>query len=118
MPPKTDQWVDAVVKLTELTQEGKLEWSIDPYFEDQHAIGPTYRATHGDKSLRLRKRSILRPSKRGWDEEWQEQYLLEFVGQNDQVLWAFPEIDAIQHLYGAVQYQTAGVKDFLNDLLK
>src|SRR5438105_15390481 len=118
MTPKSDQWVDAVAKLTELTQDGTLEWTAESMTENESVIGPTYRASYGDKLLRLRKRGTLARKKSWGDEEWVEQYVLEFVDQNDKTLWTFPLIDAIQHLYGAVQYQTAGVKDFLNDLLK
>ena len=118
MPAKTDQWVDAVAKLTELTQDGKLEWNAQSFTDNESVIGPTYHATYGDKRLRLQKRGAMVKKKAGAEEEWTKQYVLEFVDGNDKTLWAFPQIDAIQHLYGAVQYQTAGVKDFLDDLLK
>jgi hypothetical protein len=116
MPSKSDQWVDAVAKLTQLTQDGTLTWIADSQTEFTNVIGPTYRADYGERRLRLQKRSVQR--KRWSNDEWIEQFVLEFIDINDKTMWTFPDIDAIQHLYGAVQYQTAGVKDFLEDLLK
>ena len=83
MTPKSDQWVDAVAKLTELTQDGTLEWTAESMTENESVIGPTYRASYGDKLLRLRKRGTLARKKSWGDEEWVEQYVLEFVDQND-----------------------------------
>jgi hypothetical protein len=118
VPAKSDQWVEAVAKLTKLTQDGELVWNAESLSDAEGVIGPTYKAWYGDKILRLQMRGVM-AKKRSWEGEgWQELPMLEFVDSNDKTLWTFPTLDAIQHLYGAVQYQTAGVRDFLDDLLK
>ena len=115
MPKEKNQWVEAIARLTALTQEGSLRWSVDSYSNDRTVVGPTYRAEYKGRQLRLQKRSVKVEYVEG--SQLEDQCFLEFVDTNDNSLWGFPEVDALEHLYGAVQYQTAGVKGFLDDLL-
>lgn len=111
-----DQWVDAVAKLTELTQDAKLKWAVDEFFEAPGGASPAYTTQYRTRSLRLQKRRVSEESVFGRPVV-RDQYVLEFIGQAGNSLWTFPDIDAIEHLFAAVQYQTAGVKGFLNDIL-
>ncbi len=113
---KTDQWIDVVAKLTALTQDGDLEWLADRYASDEPGvIDPSYRTSYKNRSLRLQKRRVARETFSGT--EHVIAHFLDFVDDSDNSLWTFPEVDAIEHLYNAVRYQTAGVKDFVEDLL-
>jgi hypothetical protein len=49
--------------------------------------------------------------------EWRKAVVLEFIDDNGNGLWAFPSVEALNDLMSAVQYQAAGVKDFLTELL-
>lgn len=116
MPQDVNQWIEAVTRLTALTQEGKLLWVVrTPLTELTSTIGPSYFANYKDRKLRLEKRSVSDPDV--YSGRRIERPVLEFVDNQDQSLWTFPHVDAVEHLYGAVRYQTAGVKDFLGDLL-
>jgi hypothetical protein len=117
MSEPSDQWIDAVAKLTELTQNGKLKWNADEYVKAPGSISPAYFATYKGRSLRLQKRRVSDEPTFFGRSEVRDQYVLEFLGAEGNSLWTFPEIDAIEDLFAAVQYQTAGVKEFLNDLL-
>lgn len=117
MPQDVNQWIEAVAKLTALTQEGRLAWvARSPHTELASTIGPSYFTDYKDRHLRLEKRSLPDPDALFGRKI--ERPILEFVDERDQSLWTFPDVDAVEHLYGAVRYQTAGVKDFLEDLFK
>lgn len=111
MPEERNQWVDAIARLTALTQEGLLSWNVDSAVQDSTVTGPTYSTEYKSRRLRLQKRRIR------LDYEWVDKCFLEFTDYAGNVFWAFPETDAVEHLYAAAGYQAAGVKDFLQDLL-
>jgi hypothetical protein len=115
-----DRIVDAVGRLTNLTQSGELKWSLQSYpYGDTGVIGPIYRAEHKGRMLRLRKCEVEVEESRSWRKRAQEvRYVLDFVDENNNSIWAFPASDAVEHLYDAVGYQTAGVSEYLDDLLK
>ena len=111
MPKETNQWVDAIARLTALTHESSLQWSVDSNPQGSEVVGTTYRTQYKGRHLRLQRRRVTF----GFLSE--NHYFLEFVDISDNILWEFPEADVLEHLYNAVQYQTAGVKEFLDDLL-
>jgi len=116
MSETNNQWIDAIAKLTELTQNGKLEWGVDEFFEAPGAASPAYTAVFNNRTMRLQKRRVTEESLFG-KRQVRDAFTLEFVGPQGNSLWQFPEIDAIEDLFAAVQYQTAGVREFLNDIL-
>ncbi|PWT92809.1 MAG: hypothetical protein C5B55_05585, partial [Blastocatellia bacterium] len=80
---------------------------------------------YGDKNLRLYEKCI-------WEEvidlkefemltrtklESAKAAVLEFVDENGNGLWSFPQLEIIKDLLSTVQYKVAGVKDFLAELL-
>jgi hypothetical protein len=82
-------------------------------------------AKYGEKSLRLYERRFQEEFI-DFDEfemrlvpktEWRKAVVLEFIDDNGNGLWAFPSVEALNDLMSAVQYQAAGVKDFLTELL-
>jgi len=118
MSQEANQWIDAVTKLTALTQDGKLTWETRaPYMSVASTVGPSYFVEYKGRRLRLEKRSFRDPDYPEYRPIIQRS-VLEFVDVEDKALWTFPHVDAVEHLYGAVGYQTAGVKGFLDDLLK
>lgn len=117
MPEMNNQWIDAVAKLTELTQNGNLEWGVDEFFKAPGAASPAYTAVYNNRTLRLQKRRVEEESGYFGRSEVRDEFILEFIGPEGNSLWQFPEIDAIEDLFAAVQYQTAGVREFLNDIL-
>lgn len=116
MADARDQMVDAVAKLTELTQNGRLKWAVEEGFEAPGAASPAYTAEYKRHSLRMQKRRVKEVGSFFGDSVVRDQYILEFVGTDGGSLWAFPETEATEDLFAAIQYQFAGVKGFLKDL--
>jgi|SRR5215213_5125991 hypothetical protein len=135
MAEEKNKWIDAITKLTKLTQEGKLKWSSASstdvlVSDDVQQVEAVFTATHKDKRLRLYKKrfkveepsnpwfgatSILSHRKYPY---WTAQIYLELVDTHGHSLWTFPEVSALSDLLTSVKYQVSGVKDFLNDLLE
>lgn len=47
---------------------------------------------------------------------WVSDIILEFTDVNGESLWTFPQVKAVRDLLSAVQYQVAGVNEFLHEL--
>ena len=112
MPTETDKWVQAVTKLTELTQAGTLTWSVgsSPIIIGETVAGPAFYAEHSGRRMRVR---LVRPVGLAIDPIAK----LELLDDEGNLLFAFPEISALFDLYGAAQYQAAGVKGFIDGLI-
>ena len=115
MPTDSDKWVQAIAKLTELTQQGKLEWEIQEDESNTSVVGPSYFAEHQGKILRLRRVKV--EYEVGYSYETGYEVNLEFVDLDKQSLWTFPDTAGLWELYSAARYGTAGVSDFLDSLL-
>jgi len=128
-------WVDAVTRMIELTQRGKMRWSsVEPIgssAEEQNRTSAVFTTTYNDKTLMLyeRKVSERRLVREGdpkriasyfldpkYEIVWLPEVVLEFVDAAGATLWKFPEVAALRDLLTAVQYQAAGVSDFLTGL--
>ena len=124
---------DAVLKLIRLTQDGKVEWQVERKFhyttKDQQddRIATAFTTSYMGKNLilyeriykayRLRTgafRDLLHTSK--YEEYWDSEVVLEIVDKGT-ALWAFPKGSSQRELLSSVQYQVAGVKDCLDEIL-
>jgi hypothetical protein len=125
-----NKWVDAIAKMIELTQNGKLTWcakkpSDSMAEEPDDRIGTVFEAYYNKRRLwlyeRTRKMRIPPdyplPDMSPGDEYWASQIILQFVDPSGQPLWTFPRLSVLSDLLGATQYQVAGVKDFLDSIL-
>ncbi|HWN08253.1 MAG TPA: hypothetical protein VNO50_03120 [Pyrinomonadaceae bacterium] len=128
---KTSRWVDAISSMIELTQDGKLLWSVKgtantPY--DKERTTSVFETKYKDRALRLYQ--IRVPSNIGGGmltiaytiqgvepPKWFTKVILEFIDSEGRALWTFPEVDALSDLLTSVQYQVAGVKDFLDTII-
>jgi len=122
-----NRWLDAVTRMIELTQQGKLQWSVEyiPAPDDRDRTIVAFRTRYKDKlislfkgTVKLEDDAITRGS--GMFPEtrptWATKIVLEFVNSDGETLWRFPEVDALTDLLSAVQYQVAGVGDFLDEI--
>jgi hypothetical protein len=130
------KWVDAVSRMIELTQQGKMRWqSVLPMGTaviEEKLASAVFRSTYHGKLLILYGRKVqerryvieqeldqLGLPKLGtpkYQNLWVEEAVLEFIDARGSTLWTFPKISALNDLLAAVQYQVAGVNDFLNSL--
>ena len=140
MSEERNKWIDAVANMTKLTQEGQLIWTIEklPFLTKSgpdETIDVVFRAIYKGKRLRIYKRRYkdYRPIKSspfsgslvlqafGVEKEmehyWATEVVMELVNDDGIALWTYPKVNALPDLLSAVQYQVAGVKDFLDDLL-
>jgi hypothetical protein len=128
---KKSRWVDAVSSMIELTQDGKLTWHVNanattPY--EQERTTSVFETTYNEQLLRLYQirlpaefsgvaARLFQQIQGGEPPKWFTKVRLEFVDVKGQVLWTFPEIDALSDLLTSVQYQVAGVKEFLDNII-
>jgi len=130
MSTERNKWIEAVAKLIKLTQDGNLVWQAqEPPFSfskrPDAGVEVVFVSKHGERNLRLYEKRVqeevedfddfeMRPVTKL---EWKKRVILEFIDENGNSLWAFPSLDALNDLASTVQYQVAGVKDFLAELL-
>jgi hypothetical protein len=133
-----NRFVTAVAKLIDLTQKGELRWSLPEAGEqaDEH-ISQIFIAHYHDKILKIYKRTFKAYRKkravtladlvinlgspsgeRGIEPYWESDVVLEFINPDGMTIWTFPQMRILQDLLAAVQYQVAGVEDFLDDILR
>ena len=113
MPEEASQWVNAVAKLTEITQQGRLKWASIGRVSG--TIGPSFVTNYKNRNLRL---SRVSRHELGEFAMVREVTQLEFIDDSGNALWSFPESAALDDLYQAAKFQAAGVQDFLTDILK
>lgn len=135
MAEEASKWVDAITRLTKLTQEGKFEWTsarpggvlVD---DDSQQIESCFIGTYKNKKLRIyKKRFKVEEPNRGMMSGlmfdpfhrkypyWTAQVYLEVIDEYGQSVWTFPDVSALRDLFAAVKYQASGVRDLLEDLL-
>jgi hypothetical protein len=125
-----NKWLNAISKLVELTQDGKLEWKFSAPSEGlersfpNDRIAGVFTTKYKGRNLRLYERHFQLSSYQYLDDriiggEWGSEITLEMYDVfSDAPLWAFPYADILRDLLSAVQYQVAGVKDFVNEILE
>lgn len=130
MTKESNNWIDGIVKLIELTQEGKLLWQVvhpDNSMKENpdDVIRVAFRAKYNDKRFRLYERASkeyfpVNPYDplEGQEAYWSRKIVLEFEDRMNLPLWTYPDVDALNDLLSAVQFQVSGAKDFLNDILE
>jgi len=139
MASDKDRFIALVAKLIELTQDGKLKWlARKPRTSLSHdaemAVDVVYVADYEGKTLGLYQvrhkweapasgslsavLSVNPFSMYGIDTpKYSWNTVLEFIDSSGNCLWTFPEVSGLSDLFKAVQYQVAGVKKFLDDVL-
>ena len=124
-----ERFVEAIAKLIELTQAGKLRWDAYPPDETlkvypDERLSTVFETDYQGKKLRLYRRTFKpRDVAPMFDaiigkKDWQSVVILEFLAENGAVLWRFPTMPILDDLLSAVQYQAAGVDEFIDTLLK
>ena len=129
----SDRELEAVLKLVELTQAGKLKWkSAHPWGDlqdtDDLQISRVFLADFGYKRLRLyvEKRRKDKPDAfealstfigKHTYPYWSEMPKLEITNGDGASLWVFPHKPAISDLLKAVQRQASGANDLIDHLL-
>lgn len=130
------KWVDAVTRMIELTQQGSIRWEqTEPYgmSATENRTSAVFRASYKGKTVRLYERKV-QERQRVFDEEstslnslfnqrkyqnvWVSDVVLEFIDGNGATIWAFPRVSALRDLLAAVQYQVAGVNEFIDGLFE
>lgn len=111
----------AIVLLLEQTQEGTLKWEVaDPASDltdgSNIVVKVMYLAHKDGRSLRLyhyRFRSYTDEDTWHWDDN----LALEVSDQKNMSWWQFPKHRVIWDLLEAVKFKTAGVDDFIDNLI-
>ena len=140
MATEKDKVIKFVAKLIELTQDGKVVWStIEPRrtlkSHPDYPVDLVYVTEYKEKRLGLYRQradyvtlgSLLSGSFgttgysgfSGTSPQRNSRIgtILEMVDYSGNCLWTFPEVSGLQDLYDAVQYQVAGVKNYLDSVI-
>lgn len=130
MEKRKDKWIEAIAKLTKMTQDNTLKWrsgEVPEFFKNLEnvKVETVYLTKHKDRWLRIYEKRVkeyrtgigfgLVGFERGY--VWTIHTVLDFADPSGASLWIFPEIKGLENLLNAVKFQVAGVKDFLKDLL-
>jgi len=141
MATESNKWIDVIAKLIKITQEGRLRWRVAT--DDFSVVSRNEKEA---AFITQYKENILRISRLNYKVEdpgsgplsaftsgaslassvwvqrkypyWTSSIILEFVDSKGQSLWRFPDTNALNDLYSSVQYQVAGVSEFLDDILR
>jgi len=130
MTEEKNKFVDVIAKLIELTQKNKIKWeATDPKVvannNPKYKIGQVFIAEHKGKWLRIHKYSFettndlssvgffIGQSKKSWETT----FMLEITDERGNRLWKFPYINALGDLFSSIEYQAAGVIEFIDDIL-
>ena len=127
MTEKKDKYLEVVIKLIKLTQEGKIEWRRGNLVLKNVTVKIVFITEYKGKSLRLYEYEyeVLPPPPGtmppiiGVKKKYpyrQTDITLEFIDDKDLSLWEFPHSHAISDLLHTVKYQVAGVDDFLDSI--
>lgn len=131
------QIVEAVARIMRLTQKGQLVWKernpLDLPILNRHSgeyVSIVFETVINDTKLRLYERhhKTYAPSKglvvtvlgdkKKEEAQWENEVILEIVGEHDLAVWSFPDVNPLNHLLSTVQYQVGGVKKFLDGILE
>lgn len=127
-PNAEEQWIDAVTKLIELTQNGDLRWRVGGRRTPGRGepTTPPYYANYKKHTYKLEERLVKTPRPTGMDQflrafssaAQKDRYVvsLDLVDDNGLSLYPVPDVSPIGDLLDVVQKQTAG-DDALRDLL-
>lgn len=136
-----NKWVDAVTRMIELTQQGLMQWvameATGPA-ADENRTSAVFRSSYNHRILRLYERKVssirlvdsvhdrhsfpnffaLKYEEPKYEKVWESEVVLEFIATDGTTLWSFPKVSALRDLLTAVQYQVAGVNEFIDSLLQ
>jgi hypothetical protein len=112
-------YVILIDHLVELTQTGQISWAreIPPrqILTTHNRIQQVYVTFYNGRNIRLYEEMY----KYFTDEDeyyWQAQLVLEFVDENSNSIWQFPQTSNGWDLLNAVKYRDANVDAFINDI--
>ena len=110
MTTANDKLIDAIVSLIDGTQEGRIKWAVKKVTptvfltDPKVAVQAVYETEHRGRKLRLYEAAYGSPN-------------LEIIDDNGTVLWTFLPVSGLDDLLSSVRYETAGVKEFLDDII-
>jgi hypothetical protein len=131
------RYVDAVVQMTKLTQEGKIRWESLPKQSGRVNVGPTllgppdelefydesfrsiYKGTHFILTrTATRARNALNPFRTRSRTGWEVLYKLEIVDENEVTLFTFPAVEALRGLHSSIQDQLSNMDEVISKLFE
>lgn len=138
MPEERNPYLETILKLVELTQDGKLEWhspSKEETIEPRPGvmIESIFISKFKNTNLRIYRRRIssqkanaffglgkIVPNVYNAETNTFEisEVILDIIDDEGRVLWQFPKLNALNDLFTSAQYQVANVKGFVKSVLE
>jgi|SRR5882672_10203860 len=115
MPAPESRWIEAISVLNELTQQGRLKWTLLSPMAEKKTVSSFFTSTsygvaYQDKWFRLSRTETPFGSV--------PTYTLEIVTPKGEPLFKIPETSGLSDLLQSVQFQLSGVDSLLDSLLK
>ncbi len=110
MTTANDKLIDAIVSLIDGTQKGRITWEVKKLTptlsltDPKIAVQAVYQTEYRGRKLRLYEAAYSSPT-------------LEIIDDDGTALWTFPPVSGLDDLLSSVRYETAGVKEFLDDII-
>ena len=117
----TSKWVSLIAKLLQLTQEGKIKWTLQPpppgKLPATERVSQVYATAYEGQGLRIYEYDYktLVPDFSD-DLEWDRRVKLELVDATGRSLYAISQEPGLDDLLRAVKHQTSNVDAFLEKL--
>jgi hypothetical protein len=135
--PEKDKWLEAVIQMTKLTNDGIMLWqkvplasvSLEQSADDR--VEGIYRSEYKGNIYRLHKKVVRKvPNPLSWyvrtgtifgsepDRDFREAVILELIDDEGASLWTFPHVAGLRDLYTAAQRQVANPENVLTSLFE
>jgi len=115
-----DKWSLVVAKLIQKTQSKRLKWQrLKLRIEGGSGqVTSAFQTIYKEKGLRIYKLD-LGDTGLVWNlaNMRNKRISLEIIDAAGQPIWTFPESESVADLLSAIEYQAAGVDEFLDELL-
>ncbi len=112
-------YVKLIDHFAELTQKGEVKWVREnppsKILTTENRIEQVYVTFYNGKNIRFYEEMY----KYYTDEDeyhWQTQLVLEFIDENSNSIWQFPQTSNGWNLLNAVKYRDANVDEFIKDI--
>lgn len=137
MNEKTDSNIEAIAKLIEFTQKGRIEWrpehpDVVKELSPDDIISYVFTAEFNGRTLRIYRRRYKAQFNSGLgfafrngaltenktEARWVSVVILELLSEHGLPTWQFPREQILDDLLNTIRYKASGASDLIQDLLR
>ena len=137
MSERKDSNIEAIAKLIELTQKGRLQWNSEhpdavKGLSPEDIVSNVFTADYSGRVLRIYQRRYKTRFSAGLtvgliqsallenqtETRWVSEVILELLSEYGHSTWQFPKERILNDLLSAIRYKASGASDLIEDLLR